>query len=1280
MKTRRPTLRLCVLMLTLVGFSFTSAQEASFQQIAENVRTQASQLIQQGKGPDALALARGFSAAVAVEKGENSAEMIEGLQIMTDAAMAVGDAAAAEKAVLTKIKILTAALGPDHLNLTRSNLELADIYGATGRDKEALARLEEALRIQGNGSADSVVVHLRLGHFHAKREQHAQALPHFQQCLAIMEKDDATAPKAMIEPLKEAGFSLESLGRIPEAREMLEKALSQAEKVAGPEKEDALITANELARFLLDYGDPLKAKELYLRVSKGSPEVVPPTQALIARLHAGVATAYAGEVKSGVTAMESAIKEGLQRFPERKDIHLSLFKSAGTALVELGLNAPALGVLKEAWRLTIELKDVEDQCVIASKFGELLRETGDHDAAAEVLNTGLEQSRKHFGPEHPRTGILLASTGSLLLSRHQLDEARKAYQEALQISTKINGVTHGQTVRVRGFIAMVDMEAGRLDQAITELEKCVAIEVKAYGPDHLSTIHTTHNLAEALSRAGRMARAVPLFQKVIESLERRHPQHPLAATAQLNTGNLHMALGDPARAILHYDYAIRLADQRLGLTSSSAIQARIGMANALIDTRQPAKALTTLDALAGRLDSAPAFLKRNLDTARGLAFMDLGRHAEAKPVLEAALTATRQLYPAGSPALIRPLGNLIGCARMSTDIATARPLVEELTKLLDHASPGADYGGDITLNLALYHLDAGDVELAKKVYDRSQTSWQAHLQTVFSFGSEEQRLRTLNLGDRCGFLAATGQTAALATLIAQTKGLVLESTVADAAMPASPAAAQVKELRQALSLAVMAHDMSPTKESTTDRTGDLARQLEKAEQALAASTGSAAAASSRALSTTLVQIQGRLPAGAVFIDIVNYRCYSKPGRWTEAYGCILLKPVGEPEWLHLGDAEALNKRVDGFYQAIEAVEAAALMPEQLAKAAQALEQVAGDLAKVWWQPIAARLPASAASGGKKPPVYLSPDGIAHRIPFAALPVGGGFAGASFDLRQVSSAREFLRESPASVAKGSAVIMGNPALGDMPAKVREPGVKPANPTALQSMLASLDLTRMPDLPSAGKEAAELAERARAAGWNVEMTQGAEATEQQLMKIKQPALLHIAAHGLDILTLAPASTPGGMLARDPMQASLLLLAGARPSLAEWQSGRQPAPATDGILTAHEAAALDLRGTLLVTASCCWSGSGGLKSGEGVMGLRRAFAQAGAHHSLLSLWPVDDDTTQQMMSGFYEQLFGSQNPPNAWSATQADWLVKLAGKSGPGIAIYLAGPMVMSSSSPL
>jgi hypothetical protein len=69
MKTAASLLVHGLLVVVLSGFEATSAQEASFQQIAENVRTQASQLIQQGKGKEALALAQRFSAAIAAEKG-----------------------------------------------------------------------------------------------------------------------------------------------------------------------------------------------------------------------------------------------------------------------------------------------------------------------------------------------------------------------------------------------------------------------------------------------------------------------------------------------------------------------------------------------------------------------------------------------------------------------------------------------------------------------------------------------------------------------------------------------------------------------------------------------------------------------------------------------------------------------------------------------------------------------------------------------------------------------------------------------------------------------------------------------------------------------------------------------------------------------------------------------------------------------------------------------------------------------------------------------------------
>ena len=57
--------------------------------------------------------------------------------------------------------------------------------------------------------------------------------------------------------------------------------------------------------------------------------------------------------------------------------------------------------------------------------------------------------------------------------------------------------------------------------------------------------------------------------------------------------------------------------------------------------------------------------------------------------------------------------------------------------------------------------------------------------------------------------------------------------------------------------------------------------------------------------------------------------------------------------------------------------------------------------------------------------------------------------------------------------------------------------------------------------------------------------------------------------------------------------------------------------------------------------------MKTGEGVFGLRRAFALAGAKNLLMSLWPVNDETTANQMKAFYQNL---QKLPPAEALRQA------------------------------
>ena len=78
---------------------------------------------------------------------------------------------------------------------------------------------------------------------------------------------------------------------------------------------------------------------------------------------------------------------------------------------------------------------------------------------------------------------------------------------------------------------------------------------------------------------------------------------------------------------------------------------------------------------------------------------------------------------------------------------------------------------------------------------------------------------------------------------------------------------------------------------------------------------------------------------------------------------------------------------------------------------------------------------------------------------------------------------------------------------------------------------------------------------------------------------------------------------------------------------------------------------------------------------MGLRRGFTQAGAQNLLLTLWPISDETTVQIILDFYRRAFASGNAPQSLNDVQRDWLVKLRKEKGLLYAVNRAGPFIIS-----
>ncbi|MEG4942505.1 CHAT domain-containing tetratricopeptide repeat protein [Microcoleus sp. F4-D5] len=157
-----------------------------------------------------------------------------------------------------------------------------------------------------------------------------------------------------------------------------------------------------------------------------------------------------------------------------------------------------------------------------------------------------------------------------------------------------------------------------------------------------------------------------------------------------------------------------------------------------------------------------------------------------------------------------------------------------------------------------------------------------------------------------------------------------------------------------------------------------------------------------------------------------------------------------------------------------------------------------------------------------------------------------------------------------------------------------------------------------LPGSEREAITIAQLL-----NTKPITGSQATKasitQQMLKAR---IIHLATHGL-LNEVKRRDLPGAI------------------ALA-------PSGNDDGLLTSSEILDLKLNAELVVL-SACNTGRGKL-TGDGVLGLSRAFISAGVSSIIVSLWSVPDAPTGELMAEFYRQLQIQKNPNKAQALRQA------------------------------
>jgi CHAT domain-containing protein len=384
----------------------------------------------------------------------------------------------------------------------------------------------------------------------------------------------------------------------------------------------------------------------------------------------------------------------------------------------------------------------------------------------------------------------------------------------------------------------------------------------------------------------------------------------------------------------------------------------------------------------------------------------------------------------------------------------------------------------------------------------------------------------------------------------------------------------------------------------------LERDRDELESALSKQS---AAFRAQAAPVTLDAVRSALPDDAALVEFAVYRTFDPRAESnTTAYGAAryvaYVVTRRDTRGVDLGPASLLDAAVASFRQALGD-------PRRTD-----VNELARRLDAVVMQPVR-------GLAGSYRHLLISPDGTLNLIPFEALrDEGGRYALERYQISYLSSGRDLLRLQAPRHSRSEAVIVADPLFGDptVPGAVGAP----SSPAAGQPSLTSIEnLTSAYFAPLRGT--ALEAQRIKALFPDATMLTRERATTLAVSQLEAPRLLHVATHGFFI--------------QDPRRQILnpLLRSGLALTGANLRPEQGPAAGSAGILTALEAAHLDLWGTKLVTLSACDTGIGEIRNGEGVYGLRRAFFLAGAETVVMSLWPVNDYVTRELMTGYYAGL---------------------------------------------
>ncbi len=875
-----------------------------------------------------------------------------------------------------------------------------------------------------------------------------------------------------------------------------------------------------------------------------------------------------------------------------------------------------------------------------SQAAAIANDLGDYERAATLYERKLAINEQAKEADNYDLALNLVSLANVYRRQADYVRAEPALKRALALMEKAVGPDDPKLIGPLDNLATLYVAKADLDRAAPLQRRALALREKAYGPEHFlyaiglingATIYRERG--EYVRAEQNLQRALPIFEKDLGA------DNPKLSTLLSNLAELYETMGDFERAEALEQRALAIDEKVYGLEHVEVAQDRHNLANLYLQRRDLERAeplyqsaLATREKLLGPAHPDVAM------TLSGLALLYDLKHdyTRAAPLLQRALAIREKALGPQHPDVALALNNLAALYQDQQDFERAGPLYQRALAIRERAlGPRHPDTASVLTNMAILSEAKGAPARALPLITRADDIREETLALVLTTGSERRKqLYSATVAPETNYTVSlhlhalpgdmTAARLALTTVLRR-KGRALDAMtdqISALRRRLNPADQQLLDqlstARAQLSTLLLhgvgtdgpvAHEAARSK---------LQSEIERLETQVSTRSAEFRA---QAQTVTLAAVQQAVPADAALVEFVLYRPVDAraqklaPGR----YAAYVLQRKGAPRWVELGEAATVE-------QAISAWRAALADPRR-----KDVQPLARTVDERIMRPVREML-------GDTRTLFVSPDGALNLIPFGALvDEQNRYLVESYTLTYLTSGRDLLRLGVRVASRQSATLFADPVF-DADANVATAQAEPALSVRRSAEMTNAHFNR---LPGTAQEADAISALLSAP----QVFTKEQATEAALKGVTGPRILHVATHGFFLknqpastqieargLALGNGSSSSAPKPTAPPGENLLLRSGLAFAGA---NGRAGGTGEDGILTALEAAGLDLWGTQLVVLSACETGLGEVKTGDGVYGLRRALVLAGAESQVISLWQVSDTATRDLMVGYYTRL---------------------------------------------